>query len=887
MSRRAAASMYRLLLRLLPAELRDAYGDDMEQLYLAEIEAARHRGHFATLATTLSGLRDVISRAPYEHWRWSANPSSKEQTMSSVLSDLRFAFRSFARQKGATVLVLLTLTLAVAATTAVFALLNALFFRSFPMPHAERLVYINERAPKWNLEFTGIDVKDFAIWQRNANVFESMALYDQTSVNLAEGDRTDRVDGMFVTYEFPNVTGFKPILGRSFTAQEDVPKGPRVVMIGNALWQSRFGGARDVIGKTLRINSRPYTIVGVLPKAAEWPSAVQFWLPMQEDPNHEGNSYSYDGIGRLKPSVSIEQARADLDRTHAPIWRERDSVHVVSPRLDGLRERFVADFTVMGKALGASVALVLLIACANVAGAMLARAIFRQREIGIRMALGASVRRVGRQMLTESLLLASIAGVVGTLLGWWGLTLLVASAPGQLPGWAQVGLDWRMIGFSLLVVVATALMFGIVPAVQLRRQDVRGSLAATNTRIGGSFAQRRALDALVVFEIALAAVLLATSGLLIQAYGNMRGVDPGFRTQGMAVFRVALPAVKYPNGLAQRRFFETLESKLRILPGVDGAGAVSCPPLTCHWGNFPMAEGEVIAPNAPNPVTNVRLASAGYFDVMQSRRVAGRIFGPNEGSPKGAHPIVVNAMFAKQHWPGVADPSGRRVHWNGDTVQANWFTVVGVVKEDRHYGLAAPARPSIFLPLTSIDSAQSFGSFGFLVHTNGDPEMLFPSIRAVLRELDPELPLYGVGTLEGTMASSLATRRTLATALGAFAAIALTLALGGIYAVLSYLVGRRRREIGIRVALGAQRSQVLGLVVRQGLTLVAVGVVIGLPLAYLAARVVASLLVGVSARDPLTYIGVVLSLAITGTLAALVPARRAAKVEPTVALVEG
>jgi len=889
--RSPAIAIYRALLILLPEDMRERDGDEIEALFADGVRAVRARGTLAHLWFVIAAVWDMVRRAPYEHWRRRGRRRNEESTMRSFIADLRFAVRSFSRQPGATALIVLTLTLGVAANTAVFAIVDGLFLRPFPFPHPERLVYVNERAPTWNLEFTGINYPDFHTWRQRARAFEAMALWNQTSINLADDAGAERADGLAVTYDFPKVLGIRPILGRTFTAEEDGPKPTRVVVIGYGLWQSRFAGSRDVVGQSMRINSVPYTIIGVLPREAEFPGNTKFWVPLNGDPNQEGQSYAFEGLARMKPGVTVEQARADLANAHAPIWAAHDTARIVSPRVSGLREQFVTEFRVMGKALGAGALLVLLIACANVAGAMLARSIFRRREVAIRMALGASARRVGRQLITESLAPAAFAGLAATVLGRWGVHLLLVSAPDQIPGWVQLQANGRTFAFAVLVIVLTAIVFGLAPALQPRRADVAGSLAwgGGGTRSSAGLPQRRLLDALVVVEVALALVLLAGSGLLVRAYGNLRHTDPGFRTEGVTTFQLALPRAKYANGRAEQQFYSTLVDRLSALPGVQGAGIVSCLPFGCHWGNFVRAEG---APppsaNCTNPVVLVRIASPGYFQTMGIRLVRGRFFAPGEGGPGGARPVVINEQLARQLWPNVADPIGRRMGPNSrDTTRVPWMTVVGVVRDVRHYGLIQPMRPGFYVSTTDIDSTDSYGSFGVAIRSTGDPATVAAAARATVRELDPELPLIDLQSAETAVNRSIANRRTIAFAFAAFGVVALTLALGGIYAVLSYVVGRRRQEIGIRMALGARRGQVLSLVVRQGLRLVALGVLFGLPAALLASGSLSSLLVDVSARDPLTYLVSIGLLAGAAILSALIPARRAAAVDPKTALGDG
>jgi predicted permease len=879
--------LFRIALRALPGELRVRHGDEMEALFREELARARGAGPFAVTSVVVASCLDLVRRAAYERWRRRGRPAPQPlgHRMPSFVADLRFAIRSSLRQPGATALVVATLALAVAANTAVFALVDAIFFRPLPYPNASRLVDVNEQAPKWNLEFVGVSYYDFDQWRKNTHAFDAMAVWDGLAENVSDGATATRLDGQTVSYDMARVLGVRPVLGRTFTADEHMRNGPHVVMLGYGTWQTRFGGARDVVGKTLRLNSRPYTIVGVLPANVTLTEKTGFWLPLQLDPDNERGNYSYEGVARLKPGIGLEEARQDLLRVQASIWRRYDSTHTVSPRIMPLRDRFVADYRTVGAALGAAVVLVLIIACADIAGAMLARSIFRRREMGIRVALGASGWRVTRQLLTEALVLSAMAGLVGTMVGRLGIGLLTAGIT-DIPPWLHLGIDTRAIVFAILMVVGTALVFGLAPALQFRRQDLTGSLGG-GTRTAGSLPERRLLNGLVVLEIALAAVLLASGGLLVRAYAKLRDVDPGFHPEGVASFRLSLPSAKYSDGRVGRRFYETLISRIERLPGVTHAGVVTCAPFSCHWGSFFDAEGRAKASTTEkDPVVLTRIASADYFSAMGITLLRGRFFGPNEGTPKGPRPAVINDLLAKHLWPNVDDPVGKRFTFQNDTNTGDWMTVVGVVKDVRHYGLTQPMRPGMYMSLTAIDSAHNFDRFAVVAKTTGDAAALFPALRAIVRELDPELPMFDVKTMQTALDESMASRRAIALWLAAFAAIALTLAIGGIYAVLSYVVGRRRHEIGIRMALGAERGQVLRLVVRQGMRLVAIGLVLGIPAAYAASRALSSLLVGVTGGDPLTYAVVIVVLSVTGLLAALIPARRAAGVEPKIALGE-
>jgi predicted permease len=881
-----AVRCYRVLIRCLPASVRLEYGAEMEEMFAEQWNAARRQGGLAAFRIWFRAMWDAARQIPREHWLV-AGRYSQEDAMHTFVSDLRFAIRSFSRQRGATFLVVLTLTLAVAANVGVFMLLDGLFLRPVPFRAPATLMYLNERAPKLNLEFTGINYPDYVAWRDHTRSFSAMGLFGLDDFTVSDGGSSERIHGASVTWDLPLALGIAPVLGRSFTQDDDRPKSPPVVMLGYGYWHSRFNGARDVIGRTLRIDGTPSTIVGVLPPTAEFPGDVRLWTPLGGDSLQEYESYQTDGVARLKPGVTIRQAQADLLAAQEPIWRSRDTAHVVSPRVMPLTDWVAKDYTTVGRVLGLGVLIVLLTACANVGGALLARATFRKREMAIRTALGASARRIMRQMLTEALVLASVAGVLGTGLGWWGVRLLVLSFGDQVPGWVHLDFNPRLALFGAMIVGVITLLYGLIPAFEMRRESMRDAIGVGSQRSSASRGERRMLDILVVAEIALAAILLVAGGLLVRAYGNLRQIDPGFRVAGVTEFSTALPASIYMDGIKERRVFETIIDRLAAIPGVTSAGAVSCAPLGCHWGKLFVAEGSVLKPGGENPIVLTRIASPDYFRTMGIRFMQGRGYQAAEQRQLGGlFPLVVNEEFARLHWPGVSNVIGKRVAYNGSAMNT-WMTVIGVVKDARHYGLSEPMRPGLYLPMSILDSTASRQQFSFTVHTAGDPAALFPAIRAALHLIDPELPIIQLRTMQNALDASLAGRRTLMIVLASFAAIALTLSIGGVYAVLSYVVGRRRREIGIRMALGAQRGQVVRMVVLRGARLVGLGLIIGLPVALLSSRLLTSLLVGVTPGDIMTYAAVVVLLAVTGLLAAFAPARRAASVNPTTVLAEG
>jgi predicted permease len=880
-TRERAAALYRALLTLAPRRIREPHGAEMETLFLERLDDAVPRGRLHQLGVWLAATADVIAAAVREPVRSTRSLPRQPHERHTLMfgSDLRYTLRWLARQRSSSALVVLMLSIGIAANVVVFSLVSGLFLRPFPFPDADRLIYINETAPKWNLEVVGINFPDFHRWQQDTTMFEALALSDSDSFNLSDDRGAERIEGAVVTADFAKALGVEPLLGRMFSAEEDHPKGARVVVIGEAMWRDRFGGSTDVLGRTLRLNSIPHTIVGVMPRAAEFPGRVKLWVPLRGDPNQQGQNYSYAAVGRMKPGVTVEAAEKDLLRAHEAIWNARDKDHIVYPYARALRDEFVRDYAITARTLLGAVALLLVIACANVASVMLARALARRREMGIRLAVGASAARLARQLLLENLIVATVSGVAGLLLGRWAFRLLLAAAGDQVPAWTTFDLDVRVLGFIVLLVVVTALLFGSAPMLHGIRGNLRNAMQDASAATTGGPTGRRTLRVLVAAEFAIAAILLASGGLLLRAYERVRSVDPGFRPDHVLTFLVALPGATYADEAKRLAFWDRLTERLAAAPGAIAAGLVSCAPLGCHNGTFFRIEGRApLAPGQVNPVTLTRAASPEYFQTLGIRLKAGRFFEPGDFRDKKHGVAIVNETFVRTFWPGIDSPIGRRFSGNDDN--APWMTVVGYVEDVKHYGLEQPMRPGVYFPLAQVPR----NTMTVAIRTAGDPSAFVSTARRIVQELDPELPLFRIRTMEEALEQSLANRTLYSWLLAVFAGLAFALALGGSYGVTSYLVSQRTRELGIRVALGARSRDIVRTVLGTSVMVAVIGIVVGAVSSVFAGRLLESLLFGVKPYDPRVLGAVAFLLVGLSALANWIPARRAARADPLAAL---
>ncbi len=867
---------YRWLLRLFPADFRARHGRGMEQTFVEMVRTRRGRpGLRFWLALAWDTLRHAGAEW-IDEWTTGGRPDAartRGEAMAVLWGDVRYALRQLVRQPVYAMTVVVLMAVGVAGNAAVFRVVNGLFLRPLPFEEPDQLVDLDETAPQWDLEFLSIAYRDFDVWRADNSTFESMAVLDQGGGNALIDGAPVRLSYLQATHDLDDVLRIDPELGRFFGAEEDHPDGDRVALLAKGSWEQHFGADPDVLGRTLSLNGFAIEIIGVLPEEADFLADVDLWLPMRADPaDFEG--WGLSGIGRLAEGVSIEQAREDLIAVHKARIPEWEVNEISSPVVHSLRERYLGDYRLGSGFLLVAVAAVLLIACANIAALMFARGLSRTPELSLRSALGASRRRLARQLITESLVLAVSGAGVGLAIGVWGSDMLIRPLADQFPRWVSFELDARFLAFVAGVTVLAAMLFGLLPAVRAsgRRSAFSGSRATASS------ARRRAMGGLVTGEVALATTLLVVGGLSALDVRQLGRVDPGFRADGLLSFSLSLPSQRYEDGAARLAFAERYQEALERIPGVRSAAVASSVPLGGHWGWFFLVDGAPArAEEEGNPVVLNRIVDPAYFNAVGVDFVAGRPFDDFDGREDGSRAIVVNETFVRTHLAHLDDPIGARLAAGTELgPDPEWMTVVGVTRDVKHYGLDREMRPGVYQPLRQLPLA----SFRVALALDGDPAAVVPAVRATTAELDRELPVFAVNRMSEQLDDALLTRRAISWLIVAFSTVALILAVAGIYGVISYSVGQRTKEIGIRLAMGARTEDVLGQVVRQGMTLVALGSAMGLVAAVAGAGIISGILVGVEARDPRVYVAVTLLLGTVAAVANYLPARRAARLDP-------
>jgi putative ABC transport system permease protein len=799
--------------------------------------------------------------------------------MKTFWQDARYGLRMLLKKPGFTLTAVITLALGIGATSTIFSFVNGILLRPLPYLDSERLVLLDEIAARQGNASMGVSPPNFLDWREQNRVFTGVAAFDDGGYSLTGNGEPERLPGAGISYNTFEILGVAPILGRTFTAEEDRPGNDLVVILGHGLWERLFGAKPEVIGQKVTLNNRSRTVIGVMPPDFKFPEVADLWVPLAIDTSQwTRNDHGWSAVARLKPGVTLEQAQSGITAVarrieeQNPVTNEGMGVNLIP-----LREGLAGDYRKALLILMGVVGLVLLIACANVANLVLARASARAKEVAIRTALGAGRWRVFRQLLTESVVLGLMGGSLGCGLAFWGLDLLLAAIPIDLPFWMKFNLDGRVLGFTAGVTLLTGLVFGAAPALQTSKVDLNEALKEVGRSASGA-SRHRMLRSLVVAEVALSLVLLIGAGLMMRSFMRLQHTNPGLNPRNLLTLRVNLPGVKYNTPEKRQIFYKELLERVSALPGVQAAGAVSRLPLGgVNWGRSLTVEGFPVLPVGQAPAVNHCVITPKYFRAMGIPILIGRDF-TDADARDPMKVTIIDERLAREYWPNES-PIGKRVRFGPPEDNEPWHTIVGVVGAVKHESLNLTRRKTVYLPHAEI----AINGMALAVRA-ANPEKLAPAIRGQVKAMDPDLPIIDVRTMTEVISRSVWQPRLYAILFGVFAAVALALASVGVYGVMAYSVSERTREIGLRVALGARRRDVLKLVFARGLALTLIGAGIGLGAALALTRLMQSMLFEVSATDPLTFAGLAALLSLVATLACYLPARRATKVDPMIAL---
>ncbi len=819
--------------------------------------------------------------------------------MGNFATDLRYAVRNLRSSPGFSAIAVAALALGIGANTAIFTVVNGVILAPLPYPEADRLMRLGRQYP--NGKTYSNSIPKYMVW-RQCDVFESMALYDFSglSMNLGAGDQPEQIKASHVSRDYFRVFGVNPALGRTFTEGEDLPRGPLAAVLSDHVWRNRLNADPRIVGRTILLNRQPYTVVGVMPRGFESETRVDVWIALQADPASTNQGHYLMAAGRLKPGVTVAQARAAMKvmgerfRSANPKCMDPTETVAVVP----MRESMVEDVRLALLILLGAVGFVLLIACANVANLLLARAAVRQKELAIRAAIGASRWRMVRQLLTESALLAALGAIAGFAVGAWGVRLLLLLAPGNLPRLTDANgapqsipmLDWRVAGFTLGVAVLTGLLFGLFPALHTSNPDLASTLKEGG-RSGGGMLRRRARSFLVITEVALALVLLTGAALLIRTFAGLRSVDPGFNPHNLMVMETPMAGGAYDSTAKVNNFVEQVAQRVEGLPGVQAVASAIVLPLSGNGVDLPFnIVGRAPGKGQYHGDEYWRSVSPHYFRALQIPLLRGRTITETD-TGNSSKVVVINQVMARKYWKGQ-DPIGQIIVIGkglGPQFDDPPREIVGIVGNVRENSLSDSDGGVMYIPQSQVPEgltrlANSVLPLSWMVRATADPMALRASVERELRAVDGLMATGRVGTMDHRIAESLSRQNFNMMLLTIFAGIALLLAAIGIYGLMSYSVQQRMQEIGIRVALGAGRRDVLAMVVRQGMTLAGIGVVIGVAVAYGVTRLLATLLFGVKAQDPITFLAVAAIVTVVAVAATVVPARRAAAVAPSAAL---
>lgn len=796
--------------------------------------------------------------------------------MRNFIQDLRYGIRMMAKRPGFTLIAALTLALGIGANTAIFSAVNAVLLTPLPFPESRQLVDLSETFKPNG--YGSVSVPNLEDWKSQNTVFAGIAPYSSASFNLEAGDTPQRIPGLNVGANYFDVLGVKPTLGRAFLPGEDVAGNEHVVVISDDLWRSNFAANPGIVNQTIPLNGHKYTVIGVMPpELSSLYRTVQMWSPLvfPEKDRLNRDDHKYLVIGRLKSGVSLAQAQDQMNAIAQRLEAQYKNGRGI--RLAQIEELWVAGVRSPLVMMMVAVGFVLLIACTNVANLLLARATVRRREISIRVALGAGRARLIQQFLAEGLLLSVIGAGLGVALAWWSMSLLGKIAFPFLPRSQEIRIDSRVLLFTLGVSILTSVVFGLIPSLQAGKTDVQTTLkeggnAASESMVGGWLRQL-----LVVIEVAAAVVLLIGAGLMIRSVFRIREVEPGLKPQNLLTAKLSLPRDKYKDAESANRFYQQLLERVSNLPGVESAGVVSHLPIEERGFNANIGvEGKTYPPNE-SPLVELRVVSDKYFQTAGIPLLRGRLFNKQEGDDK--QPVVViNEAMAQQIWPGE-DPIGKRVQ------DESWATVIGVVADVKNYGLLQKPVPEMYAPYLQ----KSFWpdmrwNLVLMVRSTLDSNNIAAAVRREVHAVDPGQPIYAVRTMNLVIENTVRDKSLNTTLLSVFAGVSLLLSVIGVYGVMSYTVAQHTREIGIRMALGAQPAAILKLIVGRGLVLVSVGVGIGVLASFGLTRFIEHMLFGVTPTDPLTFVAIVFLLGLVALLACLIPAQRAMRVDPIVVL---
>ena len=814
-----------------------------------------------------------------------------------LLRDLRYALRNLRQRPGFTAVAVLTLALGIGANSAIFSVVNGVLLRPLPYRAPDELTIL--RGGWDGHPDAALSLAEYWDFKERQRTLAGMGAYADGSLTLTGSGAPERLDAGFVTADLLPVLGVPPAIGRGFLAEEDLPGRPGVVLLSDGLWRRRFGADPGIVGRPLRLDDQPFTVVGIMPPGFQLPShftgtGAELWSLLQLDPavNRAERGWHYlDVVGRRRPGVPMALVERETAALMAAMKAEYPTEYQASfaGTATPLDADVVGDTKPAILVLLGAVALLLLIACANVASLLLARAEARQREMAVRTALGADRGRIVAQLLTESLVIALAGGALGLLLAEWGLRALVLAAPPSIPRLDSIAIDGRVLGFTLLVAIGTGILFGLAPALHSARPDLAGSLVDGARGGTAGMARQRFRRGLVVGQIALALMLLTGAGLLVRSFVRMRAVDPGFDPQRLLTAEIEISPERYQGSEQVRAFYAELLRRIEELPGVASAGTARALPMTgqLEIGDWSfLLEGRFSSPPLPSEweAADWQVISPDYFETMRMPLIAGRGLEESDRAG-GSQVLVVNQTLARKVWP-AGDAVGQRVLLGGGATDSVYRTVVGIVGDVRHRGLSAEPRPEMYLPHQQFPAGTgtAMRSLYLTVRTSGDPEALTPALRAAVASLDPDAPLSEVQTMEQALGGWAAERRLTMLVVSGFAFVALLLGAVGIYGVMAHLVVQRTREIGIRMALGAVPREILQLVLRQGAWLAGLGIAAGVLGALAVGRLLAGLLFRTAPTDPLTFAGTALLLAAVATLASVVPALRATRVDPNEAL---